>query len=105
VAASIHLEVVVASIHLEAAVAATSEAARLWETLSTTSQVVGLYENRVTRKFDWLMSKNLNSELKKKESCTCDPSKHGVKGSPGALGHGLYGERPMDCTNYVNHLL
>jgi hypothetical protein len=39
---------VVASIHLEAAVAATSEAARLWETLSTTSQVVGLYENLVT---------------------------------------------------------
>jgi hypothetical protein len=27
------------------------------------------------------MSKNLNSKLKKKESFTCDPSKHGVKGS------------------------
>jgi hypothetical protein len=51
------------------------------------------------------MSKNLNSELKKDESYTCDPSKRGVKGLSGALGHGLYGERPIDCTNYINHLL
>jgi hypothetical protein len=51
------------------------------------------------------MSKNLNSESKKEESCTCDPSKHGVEGSLGALGRGPYGERPTDCTNYVNHLL
>jgi hypothetical protein len=51
------------------------------------------------------MSKNLNSELKKEESYTCDPSKRGVKGSLGALGHGLYGERHADYTNYVNHLL
>jgi hypothetical protein len=51
------------------------------------------------------MSTNLNSELKKEESYTCDPSKRGVEGSPGALGRGLYGERPMDCTNYANHLL
>jgi hypothetical protein len=51
------------------------------------------------------MSKNLNSELKKKESYTCDPSKCGVEGSSGALGCGPYGERPADCTNYVNHLL
>jgi hypothetical protein len=51
------------------------------------------------------MSKNLNSELKKEESYTCDPSKHGVEGSPGALGRKLYGERHADCTNYVNHLL
>jgi hypothetical protein len=50
------------------------------------------------------MSKNLNFELKKEESYTCDPSKHGVKGSPGTLGRGRYGERPMDGTNYVNHL-
>jgi hypothetical protein len=50
------------------------------------------------------MSKNLNSELKKEESYTCDPSKGRVEGSPGALGHGPYGERPADCSNYVNHL-
>jgi hypothetical protein len=43
--------------------------------------------------------------LKKKESYTCDPSNHGVKGSPGALGHEPYGERPADYTNYVNNLL
>jgi hypothetical protein len=42
------LEVVIASIHLEATVTATSKAARLWETLPTTSQVVGLCENPVT---------------------------------------------------------
>jgi hypothetical protein len=46
VMASIHLKAVVASIHLE--VAATSEATRLWETLPTTSWVVGPYENPVT---------------------------------------------------------
>jgi hypothetical protein len=51
------------------------------------------------------MSKNLNTELKMKESYTCDPSKRGVKGSPGALRHGPYRERQADCTNYVNHLL
>jgi hypothetical protein len=51
------------------------------------------------------MSKNLNSELKKEENYTCDPSKRGVKGLSGALGRGLYGERHADCTNYVNHLL
>jgi hypothetical protein len=51
------------------------------------------------------MSKNLNSELKKEESYTCDPSKRGVEGSLGALGHGLYGEGHADYTNYVNHLL
>jgi hypothetical protein len=49
--------------------------------------------------------KNLNSELKKEESYTCDALKHGVEGSPGALGCEPYGERPVDCTNYVNHLL
>jgi hypothetical protein len=51
------------------------------------------------------MSKNLNSELKKEESYTCDPSKRGVKGSPGVLGRGPYEERHADYTNYVNHLL
>jgi hypothetical protein len=51
------------------------------------------------------MSTNLNSELKKEENCTCDTSKRGVEGSPGALGHGLYGDMPTDYTNYVNHLL
>jgi hypothetical protein len=51
------------------------------------------------------MSKNLNSELKKEESYTCDASKRGVEGSPGVLGHIPYGERPADCTNYINHLL
>jgi hypothetical protein len=48
VAASIHLKAVVASIQLEAAVAATSKAARLQETLPTTSRVLGLYENPIT---------------------------------------------------------
>jgi hypothetical protein len=51
------------------------------------------------------MSKNLNSKLKKEESYTYDSLKHGVEGSSGKLGCGLYGERPMDCTNYINHLL
>jgi hypothetical protein len=51
------------------------------------------------------MSKNLNSELKKDDSYTCDPSKRGVEGSSGALGRGTYGERPVDYRNYVNHLL
>jgi hypothetical protein len=51
------------------------------------------------------MSKNLNSDLKKEESYTYDSSKCGVEGSPGALGRRLYGERAMDCTNYINHLL
>jgi hypothetical protein len=39
------LEAVAASIQLEAAVAATSEVARLWETLPTASWVLGPYEN------------------------------------------------------------
>jgi hypothetical protein len=51
------------------------------------------------------MSKNLNSELRKEESYTCDPLKCGVEGSPGALGHEAYGKRPVDYINYVNHLL
>jgi hypothetical protein len=51
------------------------------------------------------MNKNLNSELKKDKSYTCNPSKRGVKGSPSALGCGTYGERHVDYTNYVNHLL
>jgi hypothetical protein len=46
VAASITLKAMAGSIHLEAA--ATSEAARLRETLPTASQVVGLYENPIT---------------------------------------------------------
>jgi hypothetical protein len=103
-AASIHLKVVVASIHLEAA-AATSEAARLRETLPTASQMVDPHENPTTLKFDLLMSKNLNSQLKKEESYTCDPSKCGVEGSTGVLGHGPYGKRYADCINYINHLL
>jgi hypothetical protein len=41
------LEAVVANIHLEVA-AATSEAARLLETLPTASWMVGLYENPIT---------------------------------------------------------
>jgi hypothetical protein len=53
------------------AVVAMSEAARLRETLPTTSRVLGPYENPVTWKFDSWMSKNLNSKLKKKESYTC----------------------------------
>jgi hypothetical protein len=51
------------------------------------------------------MSKNLNYELKKEENYTCDPLKRGVEGSSVELGRELYGERPADCTNYVNHLL
>jgi hypothetical protein len=47
----------------------------------------------------------MNSELKKEENYTCDPSKHGVEGSQGVLGCGPYRERHADCTNYVNHLL
>jgi hypothetical protein len=50
------------------------------------------------------MSKNLNPKLKKEEGYTCYPLKHGVEGSPGALGHGPCVERLVDCTNYVNHL-
>jgi hypothetical protein len=69
------------------------------------SGVLYLYENPVTQKFDLFMSKNLNSELKKEENCTYYPSMSGVGRSSGALGHGLYGERPMNCTNYINHLL
>jgi hypothetical protein len=51
------------------------------------------------------MNKNLNSELKKEENYTCDPSKREVEGSSGALGCGPYGERPADYINYVNHFL
>jgi hypothetical protein len=51
------------------------------------------------------MSKNLNSELKKEYSYTCDLSKRGVEGSPRALGRGPYGERPVNYTDYINHLL
>jgi hypothetical protein len=51
------------------------------------------------------MSKNLNSELKKDENCTCDLLKHRVKGSSGAVGCGPYAERHVDYTDYVNHLL
>jgi hypothetical protein len=51
------------------------------------------------------MSKNLNSELKKEQSYACDPSKCGVEVSLGALRCELYGERPTDFTNYINHLL
>jgi hypothetical protein len=51
------------------------------------------------------MSKDLNSGLKKEESYTCDPSKHGVEGSLGPLERRPYGVRPADYTNYVNHLL
>jgi hypothetical protein len=65
VAASIQVEAMVASIQLEATVAATSEAARLWETLPTASWVLEPYENPVTWKFDSWISKNFNSELKK----------------------------------------
>jgi hypothetical protein len=92
----------VASIQLEAV---TSKATRLRETLPTASLVWDPYENPITWKFDSCLSKNWNSELKKKENYTCDPSKRGVEGSPGALGCGSYGERLADCTNYANHLL
>jgi hypothetical protein len=95
----------VASIHLEAPATTTSEAARLRETLPKASRVVGSYENPATCKFDLLMSKNLNYELKKEESYTRDPLKRGVEGSLGLLGRGPYGERHVDCTNYINHLL
>jgi hypothetical protein len=43
--------------------------------------------------------------IENKENYTCDPSKRGVEGSPGALGHKPYGERHVDYTNSVNHLL
>jgi hypothetical protein len=51
------------------------------------------------------MSKDLNSELKKEESYTGDPSKRGVEGSPGALGCRSFGESLVDYTNYTNYLL
>jgi hypothetical protein len=51
------------------------------------------------------MSKNLNYELKKEENYTCDPSRHGVEGSPSALGCEPYGERLVDYANYFNLLL
>jgi hypothetical protein len=86
VVASIHLEAVVASIHLEVMTVATSEAAQLRETLPTSSRVVGPYENPVTWKFDSLMSKNLNSELKKEESYTYD---HRVRWDTDRMGRGM----------------
>jgi hypothetical protein len=43
------------------------------------------------------MSKNLNSELKREENYTCDPSKRGVEGSSGVLGCEMYGERHVVC--------
>jgi hypothetical protein len=46
------------------------------------------------------MSKNLNSELKNEENFTCDPSRHGVEGSPGAVGRRPYEERHADCMTY-----
>jgi hypothetical protein len=42
------------------------------------------------------MSKNLNSEFKKRKRSVPDSSKHGVEGSPGALGGGPYWERHAD---------
>jgi hypothetical protein len=51
------------------------------------------------------MSKKLNSKLKKEESYTYDASKREIKETLDPLGHGPYGERFADCTNYVNHLL
>jgi hypothetical protein len=51
------------------------------------------------------MCRNLNSELKNEENYTCDLSKRGVQGSSGVLGHIPYGERLVDCINYINHLL
>jgi hypothetical protein len=50
------------------------------------------------------MSKNLNYELNKEESYTCDPSKRGVEGLLGVLGRRPYRERSVGCTNYVNQL-
>jgi hypothetical protein len=47
-AASFHLKAMVDSIYLDATAAATSEAARLRETLPTASWVVGPYENTAT---------------------------------------------------------
>jgi hypothetical protein len=99
------LDAMPASIHLEVEVAATSETAQLQETLPTVSRVLDPYENSVAWKFDSWMSKNLNSELKKEDNYTFYPSKRGIEGSPGALGRGPYGERHVDSTNYVNHLL
>jgi hypothetical protein len=44
------------------------------------------------------MSKNLNFELKKEESYTCDLSKRGIEGSPGdtnRMGRGLWTAQSM----------
>jgi hypothetical protein len=49
------------------------------------------------------MCKNLNSELKKEDNCTCDPSKHGVKGWPGAVGCRPYGERTAEIMLIICH--
>jgi hypothetical protein len=67
--------------------------------------VLDPFKHPITRKLDSCMSKNLNSKLKKEDDSTCDPSKHGVEGLPGALGRRQYGERSTDCMNYVNNLL
>jgi hypothetical protein len=55
-----------------------------------------------------LMSKNLNSELKKKHNFTFDLSRRGVEGSPGAVGRKIcdgrpYGEKLVNCMTYVNY--
>jgi hypothetical protein len=49
------------------------------------------------------MSKNLNSKLKNEENYTCDPSKRGVEGSTGVLGHRPYGERSSELKNEENY--
>jgi hypothetical protein len=51
------------------------------------------------------MCKNLTSKLKKEENFTCDPSRRGVEGSFGAVGHEPYEERLLECMTYINHLL
>jgi hypothetical protein len=48
VGANIQLEAMAVSIQLQVKVAVTSEAARLWETLPTTSRVLDSYENPIT---------------------------------------------------------
>jgi hypothetical protein len=53
------------------------------------------------------MVKNLNSNLNKNDKFTCDASGCGVKGSPNAVGRGIYDGGPYGdlpyCMNYVNH--
>jgi hypothetical protein len=50
----------------------------------------------------------MNSKLNKNDKFTCDPWRRVVEGSPEAVGckicySGPYGEKPADCTNYINH--